>query len=93
MAKSKEAKEPKDCQPTFEESLEKLGQIVVDLEEGEIGLADALARYEDGVKLLRQCYTLLESAERRIELLSGVGPGGEAITEPFAGLGNSAAGQ
>ena len=37
--------------PTFEEALERLESIVVDLEEGEIGLAEGLARYEQGVKL------------------------------------------
>ena len=36
------------------------------------GLNESLERYEEGVKLLRQSYELLQRAERRIELLSGV---------------------
>ena len=69
--------------PSFEDALLSLEEIVGELEEGQIGLADALARYEQGVKLLKQCYELLQHAERRIELLSCIGSAGEAITEPF----------
>jgi exodeoxyribonuclease VII small subunit len=73
---------PSDC-PTFEEALASLEAIVHDLEEGQIGLAEALARYEQGIKLLRQCFSLLEGAERRIELLSGVDAAGNPVTVPF----------
>lgn len=67
----------------FEQSLAALEQIVRDLEEGKIPLSEALARYEQGVKLLRQCYQLLEHAERRISLLTRVTPEGEAIVANF----------
>jgi exodeoxyribonuclease VII small subunit len=69
--------------PTFEQALLRLETLVHELEEGRIGLAEGLARYEEGIKLLRQCYELLENAERRIELLSKLGAAGEPITEPF----------
>lgn len=68
---------------TFEEALSALEAVVHDLEEGRIGLADALGRYETGVQLLRQCYAHLERAEQKIELLSGVDDSGAARTEPF----------
>ena len=68
-----------DC-PTFEEALENLEAIVHELEEGQIGLAEALARYEQGVKLLKQCFNLLEGAERKIELLSGFDAAGNPVT-------------
>jgi exodeoxyribonuclease VII small subunit len=71
-----------DC-PTFEEALECLESIVHELEEGQIGLADALARYEQGMKLLRQCFGLLEGAERKIEVMSGVDAAGNAVAVPF----------
>jgi len=67
----------------FEEALKRLEQIVHTLEEGDIGLNEALKQYEEGVKLLRQSYELLERAERRIELLSGVDAEGNPITQPF----------
>jgi exodeoxyribonuclease VII small subunit len=67
----------------FEDALKRLEDIVRMLEDGEIGLTEALARYEEGVKLLRQSYELLERAERRIELLSGVDAEGNPITRPL----------
>ncbi len=70
-------------QPTFEEALAELERIVRDLEEGDTGLNEALARYEQGVKLLRHCHDLLEKAERKIELLSGVDAQGQPIAQPF----------
>jgi exodeoxyribonuclease VII small subunit len=76
---------PKESQQplSFEQALARLEDVVHQLEEGQIGLAESLAQYEEGVKLLKQCYQLLEHAERRIDLLSGIGAGGTAITEPF----------
>lgn len=68
---------------SFEAALVSLEEIVSELEEGQVGLAESLSRYEQGVKLLKQCYELLQHAERRIELLSCIGSAGEAITEPF----------
>jgi exodeoxyribonuclease VII small subunit len=73
---------PPDC-PTFEEALQNLEQIVHDLEDGQTGLAEALARYEQGVKLLKQCFNLLEGAERKIELLSGFDAAGNPVAVPF----------
>jgi exodeoxyribonuclease VII small subunit len=69
---------------TFESSLAELDAIVQQLEDGELGLAESLARYEQGVKHLKHCYQLLQSAERKIELLTGVESDGSPITQPFA---------
>src|SRR5688572_24218405 len=72
-----------ECANSFEESLEELERIVAELESGKLGLADALERYEQGVKHLKGCQQLLELAERKIELLSGVDADGNPITKPF----------
>jgi len=69
--------------PNFEEALDRLETIVRRLEDGDVGLSEALAHYEQGVSLLKNCYQLLENAERRIELLSGVDAEGNAVTAPF----------
>jgi exodeoxyribonuclease VII small subunit len=75
---------PRDeCAASFEESLDELEKIVAELESGKLGLADALARYEQGVKHLKGCQQLLDAAERKIELLSGVDADGNPITQPF----------
>ncbi len=69
--------------PTFESALARIEAIVHELEEGKTGLAESLGRYEEAVGLLKQCYGLLEKAERRIELLVGADADGNPITEPF----------
>lgn len=84
MAK-KSAKKPKPAEAAepFEESLAELEAIVADLEGGELGLSDALSRYEEGVRRLKHCHSQLQAAERRIELLSGVDADGNPVTTPF----------
>ncbi len=69
--------------PRFEQTLGRLEEIVYLLEEGKIGLDEALGRYEEGVALLRKAYELLEKAERRISLLSGVDSEGNPILRPI----------
>ena len=68
---------------SFEDALKRLEEIVHSLEEGDVGLDEALKRYEEGVGLLRQSYDILQRAERRIELLSGVDAEGNPITQPL----------
>jgi exodeoxyribonuclease VII small subunit len=75
---------PQSDPPSFEAALASLEAIVHDLEDGDLGLAEALARYEQGIKHLRHCYDLLEQAERKIELLTGIDAEGRAKTAPFA---------
>ena len=68
---------------TFEQALAELEQIVHDLEDGQISLENALDRYEKGVGLLKRCYTQLQQAEQRIQLLLGVTTDGQAALQPF----------
>jgi exodeoxyribonuclease VII small subunit len=68
---------------TFEQALKRLEEIVHLLEEGDMGLDGALAHYEEGVLLLRNAHVLLERAERRIELLTGVDAEGNPVTRPL----------
>jgi exodeoxyribonuclease VII small subunit len=74
------AEEP---EPIFEDALTRVERIVEDLERGEPSLSTALAKYEDGVKLLRRCYDLLDQAERSVALLTGVDEHGQPTTAPF----------
>ncbi len=57
----------------FEEALEALERIVTELEGQELPLEEALRRFEEGVRLSRLCYQMLEEAEKRIEILLGEG--------------------
>jgi exodeoxyribonuclease VII small subunit len=68
---------------SFEESLLELERMVRELEDGQLGLEDALARYEQGVGLIKSCYQQLQQAEQRILLLTGVDEEQQPILQPF----------
>ena len=68
---------------SFEAALDQLEQLVDDLERGEPGLSEALAKYEQGVRLLARCQEVLDKAERSIALLTGIDPQGNPVTAPF----------
>jgi exodeoxyribonuclease VII small subunit len=55
---------------SFETALSELETIVARLEEGKIGLEDAIATYERGEKLKSHCEKMLKSAEARIERIT-----------------------
>jgi exodeoxyribonuclease VII small subunit len=68
---------------SFEQALVELEKIVRDLEDGKTGLEESLARYEQGVGLLRRCYGQLRQAEQRIVELTGLDADGQPRTRPF----------
>ena len=67
----------------FEDALDRLARIVADLEQGEPELADALAKYEQAVRLVAHCHGLIDGAERTVALLAGVDDQGRPLTTPF----------
>lgn len=69
----------------FETSLGEIEQIVRDLESGNLTLDDSLKQYEHAVGKMRQCYRLLEVAERKISVLAGFDAHGNPITKPIDG--------
>ena len=72
-----------DDRPGFEAALAGLEEAVEALESGELGLDESLRRYEEGVRLLAHCQALLEGAERRVALLTGVDGEGNPVTAAF----------
>lgn len=54
---------------TFEQALEELEQLVERLEAGDLPLDEALADFERGVKLTRECQQKLASAEQKVKVL------------------------
>lgn len=67
---------------TFECAVERLEEIVRLLENGKASLDDSLKLYEEGVSLVRFCSEALDSAEKKIKMLS-VGDGGELVEKDF----------
>ena len=70
----------------FEGSMARLEEIVSLLERGDAPLDQAMALFEEGAKLLRECTKQLDEAEQRVTLLPA-GKDGEIVEEPFAGSG------
>ncbi len=60
---------------SYEEAERELHAIVEEIEAGEIGLEESLAKYERGRSLLQYCRDVLERAEKQIELLGKDGEG------------------
>jgi exodeoxyribonuclease VII small subunit len=56
---------------SLEQSIRRLEEIVLELEQGEQELEVALSSYEEGIKLARRCLASLKAAELKIEELSG----------------------
>ena len=56
--------------PNFENSLLELEKIVRELESGDVSLDESLKRFEQGIELYKKCRQTLESAEKKIKILS-----------------------
>jgi exodeoxyribonuclease VII small subunit len=82
MAKRKTSETEPVPSASFEESLTELQGIVSELEDGALGLETSLARFERGIGLLRTCYSILESAEAKVEILTRFEQD-QPITAPF----------
>jgi exodeoxyribonuclease VII small subunit len=61
--------ENKEAKLSFETALAKLETIVESMESGEVPLAELLAKFEEGNKLLKHCEGRLKDAELKIEQL------------------------
>ena len=71
----------KAAQPSFEERLEALEQVVHDLEGEELSLEASIERYREGVTHLKACRSLLDDAEQRLVEL--VQEDGESVEKPL----------
>lgn len=74
--------ESTNAKPSFEEALAKLESIVESMESGDVPLAELLARFEQGTKLLKVCEARLKDAELKIEQLKK-SKGGSVSFEKF----------
>lgn len=66
----------------FEGSLQNLEHLVEQMESGDLSLEKALATFEQGIQLTRECQTMLNEAEQKVQLL--VENNGKLETQPFA---------
>jgi exodeoxyribonuclease VII small subunit len=59
----------KDQKKSIEKSLTELERLVEELENGDLELDQALKKFEQGIKLSRDCQKTLEEAEMKIKIL------------------------
>ena len=67
---------------TFEQQIARLEEIVSALEQGDVQLADSLALFEEGTKLIAACTKQLDQAEQQVVKLMK-GPDGAPVEQPF----------
>jgi len=53
----------------FEESMKKLETLVSELENGNLNLDESVKKFEEGMKIAKQCNNILEDAEKKITIL------------------------
>ena len=78
-----ESAEPPDPHLGFETAVAEIETIVRGLESGDWSLTESLEQYERAVGRLQTCHRMLESAQRRVTLLSGFDAEGNPVTEPM----------
>ena len=67
---------------TFEQQIARLEEIVAALEKGDAPLADSLALFEEGTKLIAACSKQLDQAEQQVVKLMK-GADGAPVELPF----------
>lgn len=68
----------------FEDCLQRLEQIVDELEKGNVPLEQALKLFEEGLQLSSSCRKELEEAEGKVEIL--LRQNGKLQPEPYEGV-------
>lgn len=53
----------------FEEAMQELESIANDLEKGNLTLEESVLKFEEGIKLSKQCNDMIEQAEKKISIL------------------------
>lgn len=66
---------------SFEEKMQKLEQIVGELEKGDLNLDDSVKKFEEGINISKECNKILEDAEKKITIL--VKKDDEEVEEDF----------
>jgi len=54
---------------TFENAMKRLEGIVEALERGDLGLDEALKKFQEGIKLSKFCSNKLDETERKVSIL------------------------
>ena len=53
----------------FENNMDSLEKIVTELENGDLNLDESITKFEEGIKISKECNKILEDAEKKITIL------------------------
>ena len=67
---------------SFEEKMKRLEEIATELEKGDLDLDTSVSKFEEGMKISKECNEMLEKAEKKITMLIK-GEDGELAEEKF----------
>lgn len=70
------------AQLTYEQGYDQLQEIVQQIEQGQVGIEESVARYEDAMKLIAHCRRILKQAEQKVLQLQQ-NSHGHVTLEPF----------
>ncbi|MBR3162819.1 MAG: exodeoxyribonuclease VII small subunit [Clostridia bacterium] len=59
----------KEEKKEFETEMNKLENIVTELEKGELSLDESVKKFEEGINISKECNKMLETAEKKISIL------------------------
>ena len=65
----REAPDPPDA-ASFEAAYRELQQVIAQLDDGGLGLEDAVRLFERGTELVKQCQRIVDDAEQRVTRLA-----------------------
>ena len=69
-------------QTNFENKIKALEEIAQELENGNLNLAESMKKFEEGMKLSKECTEILDEAEKKIMIL--VNDNGELKEEKYS---------
>jgi len=67
--------------PSLETAIERINAIVAEMEVGTLPLETLIARYEEGLGLVKTCQEKLDAAEKRIQIISRDAQGRALLTD------------
>ena len=66
---------------TFEQSMQRLEQIVRAMERGEVALEESLKLFQEGTELVRNCGKLLDNAQLQVQKVMTAADGSPVMEE------------
>jgi exodeoxyribonuclease VII small subunit len=68
---------------SFEESMQRLEQIIRAMERGEVPLEESLKLFQEGTQLVASCEKMLDNAQLQVKMVL-TAPDGSPVLEDFA---------